>query len=60
MRSEPFFHTIAELAALLDAGKLSSVELTKAVVARTKAVDARVKAFNSYDENDALDRTSVV
>jgi aspartyl-tRNA(Asn)/glutamyl-tRNA(Gln) amidotransferase subunit A len=54
MRSEPFFHTIAELAALLDAGKLSSVELTKAVVARTKAVDARVKAFNSYDENDAL------
>jgi len=33
---------------------LSSVELTLAVVARTKAVDGRVRAFNSYDEADAL------
>ena len=26
----------------------------KAVIARTKAVEGRVRAFNSYDEEDAL------
>jgi aspartyl-tRNA(Asn)/glutamyl-tRNA(Gln) amidotransferase subunit A len=44
----------ARLAALLAAGKLSSVELLQACLARTKAVDGRVKAFNSYDEAGAL------
>src|SRR5262245_23844692 len=54
MSSELYFQSIAELAASLAAKKISSVELTKAVVARTKAVDDRVKAFNSFDEADAL------
>ncbi|MEI6862400.1 MAG: amidase family protein, partial [Verrucomicrobiota bacterium] len=54
MSAELHFKPIAELAALLDAKKISSVELTQAVVARTKALDGRVKAFNSYDEADAL------
>ncbi len=53
--SDPlFFKSIAELAGLLDAKSISSVELTQAVIARTKAVDDRVKAFNSFDEADAL------
>jgi aspartyl-tRNA(Asn)/glutamyl-tRNA(Gln) amidotransferase subunit A len=51
---EPFNSTIAELSGLLDRGALSSEELMKAVIARTKAVDGRVRAFNSYDEQDAL------
>ncbi len=54
MASAPYFQTIAELAASLAAGDISSVELTQAVIARTKAVEPRVKAFNSYDEEDAL------
>jgi aspartyl-tRNA(Asn)/glutamyl-tRNA(Gln) amidotransferase subunit A len=35
-------------------GKLSAVELMRSVIARTKEVDGRVRAFNSYDEEDAL------
>ena len=54
MSAELFFQRIAQLAAALDARKLSSVELTRAIIARTKAVDARVRAFNSSDEADAL------
>lgn len=46
--------TIADAAAQMDAGKLSSVELTRVVIARTQAVDDRVKAFNSRNEADAL------
>src|SRR3954467_9537987 len=54
MSSEIFYRSIAQLAADLEAKKLSAVELTKAVIARTKAVDGRVHAFNSFDEADAL------
>ena len=54
MSSELYFKTIAELADMLGAKKISSVELTGSVIARTKAVDERVKAFNSFDEEDAL------
>lgn len=54
MSSDLTFKSIAELAVLLEAKKLSSVELTQATIARTKAVEARVKAFNSFDETDAL------
>lgn len=54
MPSELFYKTAAELASLLEAKTLSSVELTQAVIARTKAVDPQVKAFNSFDEADAL------
>ena len=48
------FLTLGESAARLAAGKLSSVELTQAVIAQTKAVEPRLHAFNSYDEADAL------
>lgn len=54
MSADLIFKPIAELAALLDARKISAVELTQAVVARTKAVEPQVKAFNSFDEADAL------
>ena len=48
------FKPVAELAASLAAGKITSVELTQAFAARVKAVDGRVKAFNSRDESGAL------
>jgi aspartyl-tRNA(Asn)/glutamyl-tRNA(Gln) amidotransferase subunit A len=54
MSSDLFFQPLTGLAALLDAGKLSSVELMRATLARREAVDARVRAFNSFDEADAL------
>ncbi len=54
MSVELHYQTLVELATLLDTGRLSSVELTAAIIARTKAVDARVRAFNSFDEADAL------
>ena len=54
MAAELFQQTIVGLAAQLEAKSISSVELTKAVIARTKAVDGRVKAFNSFDEAGAL------
>jgi aspartyl-tRNA(Asn)/glutamyl-tRNA(Gln) amidotransferase subunit A len=48
------YATISELSGRMARGELSSAELTAAVIARTKAVDGRVKAFNSFDEADAL------
>lgn len=54
MASALFHQTIARLSARLDAGQLSSVELTQAIIARTQAVEERIKAFNSRDEADAL------
>ena len=54
MSSDLIFQPVSELAALLDARKISSVELTRAFVERTHGVDGRVKAFNSYDEADAF------
>jgi aspartyl-tRNA(Asn)/glutamyl-tRNA(Gln) amidotransferase subunit A len=51
---ELFNSTITELAGLMERRALSSVELMQSVVARTKAVDGRVRAFNSFDEADAL------
>lgn len=54
MSSELHFHTITDLADALQSGRLTSVELTNAVIARTKAVEPRVHAFNSFDEADAL------
>jgi aspartyl-tRNA(Asn)/glutamyl-tRNA(Gln) amidotransferase subunit A len=52
--SDLIFKPATELAALLEARKISSVELTQAFVDRTRAVEERVKAFNSFDEADAL------
>jgi aspartyl-tRNA(Asn)/glutamyl-tRNA(Gln) amidotransferase subunit A len=54
MSSELYYRSITQLAADLEAKKLSAVELLKAVIARTKAVEPKVRAFNSYDEADAL------
>jgi aspartyl-tRNA(Asn)/glutamyl-tRNA(Gln) amidotransferase subunit A len=48
------FATISALTAQMDCGRLSSAELMAALIARTKAVDGRVKAFNSFNEEDAL------
>jgi aspartyl-tRNA(Asn)/glutamyl-tRNA(Gln) amidotransferase subunit A len=58
MSQEIFFRPLTELAADLAAKKLSSAELTRAVIARTKAVESRVRAFNSYDEADALSQAA--
>lgn len=48
------FLTLAESAMRLADGQLTSVELTRAVIAQTKAVEPRLHAFNSYNEADAL------
>ncbi len=48
------YQTVAELSAALAAGRLTSVELTQAVILRTQAVEDRIQAFNSYDAEDAL------
>ena len=58
MSSELFFKHLTELADLLAAKTISSTELTQAVIARTKAVDSQVKAFNSFDEADALSQAA--
>ncbi len=52
--SELWFKPATELAALLGAGRLSSVEMLQSLLARVKALDGRVHAFNSFDEGDAL------
>ncbi len=54
MSSELFYQPLARLAALLDGGQISSVELMTAVIARARAVEDRVQAFNSRDEPGAL------
>jgi aspartyl-tRNA(Asn)/glutamyl-tRNA(Gln) amidotransferase subunit A len=56
MPSELHFQTIAQLSAQLESKQISSIELTQAVIARTKAVEPRVRAFNSFDEADALEQ----
>src|SRR5687768_7713860 len=56
MSSELFFQSVVQLSAALAAKQLSAVELTQAVIARTKAIDPRVRAFNSFDEADALEQ----
>jgi len=48
------FSTISELSRLMDSGALSAAELMGAVISRTKQVDGRIRAFNSFDETDAL------
>ena len=54
MADELYFQTIASLSDRLAEKELSSVELTKAVIARTQAVESQVHAFNSFDAEDAL------
>jgi aspartyl-tRNA(Asn)/glutamyl-tRNA(Gln) amidotransferase subunit A len=52
--AELFHQSLTRLAEALSSQKLSSVELTQAVVDRTKAVEPRIHAFNSFDEASAL------
>ena len=54
MAADLYHLPAADLAALLDAKKISSVELVQTFVARKQSVDGRVKAFNSLDESGAL------
>ena len=54
MSEELNYSTISELSGRLDRREISSVELMQAVIARTREVDGRVRAFNSFDEPDAL------
>lgn len=56
MSSELFFQSVAQLAAALQSGQLSAAELMQSIIARTKAVEPRVRAFNSFDEADALEQ----
>ena len=58
MADDLIFRPVADLAALLEARKISSVELLRAFAARTQAVDGRVKAFISRDEAGALTRAA--
>jgi aspartyl-tRNA(Asn)/glutamyl-tRNA(Gln) amidotransferase subunit A len=51
---DPYYQSAGELSARLARKELSSVELTRAVIARTRAVEDQVRAFNSFDEADAL------
>ncbi len=53
--SPALFHQPAgALAGLLEARRISSVELMQAVIGRTRAVEERIHAFNSFDADDAL------
>jgi hypothetical protein len=54
MSEELYYKSASELSGLLEKGEVSSLELTRSIIARTKAVEDRVGAFNSYDEADAL------
>jgi len=54
MPSELIHKPAPELAAMLEAGQISAVELVRAFIERTRAVDGRVRAFNSFDEADAV------
>lgn len=58
MSEEIFYKTAAELSDLLFEQKLTSVQITQAVINRTKAVDNQVHAFLSFDEKDALEQAS--
>ena len=57
--SDLHFKTIAELAATLAAGEITSVSITHAVIERTAAVDGQVKAFLSSDPEDALAQAKI-
>jgi aspartyl-tRNA(Asn)/glutamyl-tRNA(Gln) amidotransferase subunit A len=52
--SELHYQSVADLAPQLESGRVSAVELLRAVIARTEAVEPRVRAFNSFDAADAL------
>ncbi|HEY5551238.1 MAG TPA: amidase, partial [Opitutaceae bacterium] len=52
--AEVFHQPISSLADALAAGRISSAELTRALIARIRATEERVRAFNSFSEDDAV------
>lgn len=54
MSDELFRKSASELSTLLDKKKISSVELTKAVIERTFETDGKVQAFLSLDDEATL------
>jgi aspartyl-tRNA(Asn)/glutamyl-tRNA(Gln) amidotransferase subunit A len=52
--AEVFHEPISRLADALGARRMSAVELVRAHIARIRATEERVRAFNSFDEADAL------
>ncbi|MDR1890748.1 MAG: Asp-tRNA(Asn)/Glu-tRNA(Gln) amidotransferase subunit GatA [Puniceicoccales bacterium] len=58
MDSEIFYKSALELEKLLDSGKLTSVELTKAVIERTKSIDDKLNAFISFDEKKTINEAT--
>ena len=54
MSDDLHFKTLSELQALLSAGDLSSVDLTRALIERKEIVDPKVQAFNSLDSDLSL------
>ncbi|MDR1173256.1 MAG: Asp-tRNA(Asn)/Glu-tRNA(Gln) amidotransferase subunit GatA [Puniceicoccales bacterium] len=58
MDSEIFYQSASALDNLLDSGKLTSVELTKAVIERTRSIDGKLHAFISFDEEKTLDEAA--
>ncbi len=54
MPGELYFKNLAELKEALESKSISSVELTRAHLHRVAAVEGQVQAFNSWDEEFAL------
>jgi aspartyl-tRNA(Asn)/glutamyl-tRNA(Gln) amidotransferase subunit A len=48
------YKTLLELQALLANKEVSSIELTKALIARKEATDSKIHAFNSLDNDGAM------
>ena len=55
MSEEIFYKSAKELSLMLDAGEITSVEITHSVIDRTKKVDDKINAFISYDEEKTLE-----
>ena len=54
MSGNIFYKSVAELEKMLDAGEISSEELTKEYISRTRSVDGKVQAQLSNYEDSAL------
>ena len=54
LSNELHYKTVSEVVHLLNKKEISSVELTKAVIARTESTENDLKSFISYDKDDAL------
>ncbi|MDR1433179.1 MAG: Asp-tRNA(Asn)/Glu-tRNA(Gln) amidotransferase subunit GatA [Puniceicoccales bacterium] len=54
MDDKIFYRTATALEKSLDSGEITSVELARAIIARTKAIDNKLNAFISFDEEKTL------